>query len=104
MIGVYLWILLTTAIPDVLIKVIFFLSGLFLIVSVYALAKATTRPTRTSTTVVSGLIGGAHAYMAVILFPEWLFGTFMFFWLVLGLLVAAAAIHWLPETDFQTTA
>ena len=83
---------------------IFFLSALVTAASVYALARAETRKSRTTFTVISGLVGGAHAYMAIILFPEWLFGTFMFFWLVLGLLVAAAAIQWLPETDFHTTA
>ena len=104
MIGVYIWILLTTPIADVIVKLAFFFSALVLVGSVYALAKAKTRPSRTSATVLSGLVGGAHAYMAVILFPEWLFGTFMFFWFFLGLLVAAAAIQWLPETDFETTA
>jgi len=101
MIGVYFWILITTTIPDVTIKLIFFFSGLVLVGSVYALAKAKTRPSRTSATVLSGLVGGAHAYMAVILFPEWLFGTFMFFWFFLGMLIAAASIQWLPETDLE---
>ena len=101
MIGVYFWILITTTIPDVVIKFVFLLSGIAMVGSVYALSKAKTRPSRTSSTVASGLIGGAHAYMAVVLFPEWLFGTFMFFWLFIGLLISAAAIQWLPETDID---
>lgn len=104
MIGVYFYIIVTAAIPDVTLKLAFFLSGIVLVGSVYALSKANTRSSRTSLTVISGLVGGAHAFMDIVLFQDWYYGTFLFFWLFLGMLLAAAALHWLPETDSETTA
>lgn len=104
MIGVYIYIILTATIPDVILKLAFFLTGLVLIASVYALAKANSRSSRTSLTVISGLFGGAHVYMQFVLFPDLLFGAFLFIWFLLGILLAAAALHWLPETDQETTA
>ncbi|MGY5860466.1 MAG: hypothetical protein RTU63_13935 [Candidatus Thorarchaeota archaeon] len=103
-IGVYFWILLTATMPDALTKIIFILSGIVLAASVYALAMAKTRPRRTSLTVISGLVGGAHVYMDITVFPDWFFGMFLFIWFFLGMLMAAAALHWLPETDLETTA
>jgi hypothetical protein len=103
-IGVYFWIILITPMADSLLKIIFFISGLVLAASVYSLARAETRSGRTSLTIVSGLVGGAHAYMDITLFPDWFFGMFLFFWFFLAMLLSAAALHWLPETDFETTA
>ena len=99
LLGVYFWIILTATIPDLLIKLAFFLSALTIVVSTFGLARAKTRAGRTSLTMVSGLIGGSHAYMDIILFPDWLYGAFLFFWFGLGLLLSAAALAWLPETD-----
>ena len=103
-IGVYFYIILTAPISDVLTKMIFFLSGFTVAATVYALARAKTRSSRTSLTVISGLVGGAHVYMDITLFPDWFFGMFLFIWFFLGMLLAAAALHWLPETDKETTA
>ena len=103
-IGVYFWIILITPMADAMIKVIFFISGLVVAGSVYALARAETRSSRTSLTIISGLVGGAHCYMDIILFPDWFFGMFLFIWFFLGMLLSAAALHWLPETDLETTA
>ena len=103
-VGSYFWLILNAPIADAMIKITFFLSGIVMVGSVYALARAKTRPARTAFTVLSGLVGGAHAYMDVTLYPEWLYGTFLFFWLFFGMLLTAAALHWLPETDFETTA
>jgi hypothetical protein len=105
MIGIYFYIILTATIPDPIIYLAFILSGVLLVASVYGLARAQTRSARTSLTIISGLFGGAHAYMDIALFPmDWLFGSFLFIWFFLGLLIAAAALYWLPETDFETTA
>jgi len=105
MIGVYFYIILTATIPDVMLKLAFYLSGFVVAGSVYALARAKTRSSRTSLTVISGLVGGAHAFMDITLFSgDWFYGTFLFIWFFLGMLLAAAALHWLPETDFETTA
>jgi len=102
--GVYFWIILTAAILDAMVKLVFFLSGLILMISTFALAAAKTRSSRTILTILSGLVGGTHAFMDIVLFPNWMYGTLMFFWLLFGLLLACAAIAWLPETDFETTA
>lgn len=98
-IGVYFWIIITTPIPDAMIKLAFFASGLGLVISTFVLAGAKTRSSRTILTMTSGLIGGAHAYMDIVLFQDWFYGTFLFFWFGFGLLLACAAIAWLPETD-----
>lgn len=103
-VGSYFWLILNAPIADAMVKITFFLSGILLVGSVYALSIAKTRPGRTSLTVLSGLVGGAHAYMDIVLYPDWLFGTFLFFWLFFGMLLTAAALHWLPETDLETTA
>jgi hypothetical protein len=97
--GVYFWIILTAAIPDVMVKLAFFLSGLILMISTFALAAAKSRSGRTILTILSGLVGGTHAYMDIVLFPDWMYGTLMFFWLLFGLLLSCAAFAWLPETD-----
>jgi hypothetical protein len=105
MIGIYFYIILTATIPDLIIRMSFILSGVILAAAVYGLARAKTRSARTSLTIISGLFGGAHAYMDIALFPmDWLFGSFLFIWFFLGMLVAAASLYWLPETDFETTA
>lgn len=97
--SIYFWIILTAAIPDIMIKLAFFLSGLILMISTFALTAAKTRSGRTILTILSGLVGGVHAYMDIILFPDWMVGTLLFFWLTFGLLLACAALAWLPETD-----
>ena len=105
MIGIYFYIILTATISDPIIYAAFILSGFMTAASVYGLARAPTRSARTSLTIISGLVGGAHAYMDIALFPlDWLFGSLMFIWFFLGLLIAAAALYWLPETDSETTA
>lgn len=105
MIAIYFYIILTAVIPDPLIKLVFILSGFLVAASVYGLGNAKTRSARTSLTIISGLSGGAHAYMDIALFPmDWLFGSFLFIWFFLGMLIAAAALFWLPETDLETTA
>ena len=82
-----------------MVKLFFFLSGLVLVLSTIALGQAKTRPGRTGLTIFSGLIGGVHGYMDIVLFPNWLFGTLLFFWIGFGVLLTAAALSWLPETD-----
>jgi len=104
MIGVYFYIILTATIPNDVLKIAFWLTGVILAASVYALSKADTRGSRTSLTVIAGLIGGAHTFMQFALFPDFLFGTFLFIWFFLGMLLSAASLHWLPETDLETTA
>lgn len=98
--GVYFWIILNATILDIMVKLVFFLSGLILMISTFALAAAKTRSGRTILTILSGLVGGSHAYMVIVLFSnDWLYGTLLFFWLLFGLLLACAAFAWLPETD-----
>ena len=104
MIGVYFYIILTATIPDDVLKIAFCLSGIVLAAAVYALAKADTRRSRTSLTVITGLVGGAHTFMQFVLFPDFLFGAFLFIWFFLGMLLSAASLQWLPETDLETTA
>ena len=104
MMGVYFYIILTATIPDVTLKSAFYLTGLILVASVYGLCRTKTRSGRTTLTAISGLFGGAHAFMDFVLFPDFVFGFFLFLWLFLGLLLAGAALFWLPETDHETTA
>jgi hypothetical protein len=87
-----------------MLKIMFNLSGIFTVAAVYGLGKASTRASRTSMTIIAGLVGGAHTFMQFALFPDFLQGVFLFFWLFIGLLIGAAALFWLPETDDETTA
>ena len=86
-------------IMDVIIKVIFFLTGISLVFSTFALAGAKKRASRMIFTIISGLTGGAHGFLDIVLFQKSFQGALLFSWLTFGLLLAFAALAWLPETD-----
>ncbi len=99
LLGSYFWIILTAAIVDAMIKVTFFLTGFFLVLSTFALAGAKRRGPRVIFTAISGLTGGIHGYLDIVSFREGFWGALMFSWLAFGLLLSFAALAWLPETD-----
>ncbi|MBN2229133.1 MAG: hypothetical protein JW779_06025 [Candidatus Thorarchaeota archaeon] len=99
LLGVYFWIILTATISDIAIKLVLFLSGIVTVCSTFALARTKSRPGRVSLTTLSGIIGGVHGFLIITLFPEGLMGALLFFWMACGLLLAFAALAWLPETD-----
>jgi len=97
--GSYFWLILTAIIPDTFIRFTFFLTGLILVISTFALAGAKKRPPRIAFTTISGLSGGVHGYLDIVLFQEGLWGALLFSWMAFGLLLSFAALAWLPETD-----
>jgi hypothetical protein len=99
LLGAYFWMILTATIVDIFIKATFFLTGLIVVLSTFGLAGAKKRSSRVILTTMSGLIGGVHGYLDIVLFPADLWGALLFAWLAFGLLLAFAALAWLPETD-----
>ncbi|MGQ4911547.1 MAG: hypothetical protein ACP6KW_05200 [Candidatus Thorarchaeota archaeon] len=99
-IGVYFWIILTAQIANQLIHLIFILTGFIATVSTMGLAKAHSRSGRLGLTMLSGLVGGVHGHLDITLYPmdTWGFmGTILFFWWLLGLMLAFAALFWGTE-------
>ncbi|TFG32734.1 hypothetical protein EU527_09385 [Candidatus Thorarchaeota archaeon] len=103
LIGTYFWLIVSSDIPDRTIKTLLFLSGFSLVLSTFALAGMTKRRSRIIFTIISGLSGGIHGYLDIIIFQENLWGALLFGWISFGLLLAFAALAWLPETDYSTS-
>ncbi|TFG33624.1 hypothetical protein EU527_07395 [Candidatus Thorarchaeota archaeon] len=99
LIGAYFWLIVTADITDRMVKMAFFLTGFCLVLSTFALAGATKRVSRIAFTTISGLSGGIHGYLDIVLFQEGLWGALLFGWIAFGLLLAYAALAWIPETD-----
>lgn len=99
LLGAYFWLILTASIPNLMIKTMFFLTGICLVFSTFALAGAKKKASRIIFTIISGLAGGIHGYLDIVLFQEGLWGAMLFGWIVFGLMLSYAALAWLPETD-----
>ena len=99
LLGAYFWLLLTANISDLIIKASFFLSGIILVFSTFALAGAKKRSFRIIFTTISGLSGGIHGFLDIVLFQEGLWGALLFAWIAFALMLSYAALAWLPEVD-----
>lgn len=98
LLGVYFWNILTVnlAPQNMFFHWILIMSGILLIASAFGFAAANTRSSRVSLTMISGILGGVHAFLIFVLF-EILTGIIMFAWMAMGLLTAFAAFNWLQE-------
>ncbi len=96
LIGAYLWVVLTTITSGALFNYVLFIDGLLLVVSTFGLAFAATRSGRIGLTMISGVLGGIHGYLDIVLFPP-IVGIVMFAWIAFGLLLSFATLSWLHE-------
>lgn len=98
LLGAYFWTLMNATI--VVVNMIFYLTlvlgGMLLAVSTFGFASANTRSSRIGLTVLSGVLGGIHAYLLLTMF-DLIMGIILFAWMGIGLLVAFAAFSWLNE-------
>ncbi len=96
LVGSYLWLILNEAIANVIFHMILFMSGVFLIAAALGFAAAKTRSSRIGLTMLSGIVGGIHAYLIFVLF-DLIAGIILFAWIAFGSLVAFATLSWLQE-------
>ena len=94
--GAYFWTILNATIVVVAFHWILVFSGLLLAVSSFGFASANTRSSRVSLTMLSGVLGGIHAYLIFSLY-DLIMGIVLFAWMAFGLLLAFAAFNWLYE-------
>ena len=71
-------------------------SGLFLAIASFGFAAANTRSSRVALTMLTGILGGIHAYLIFTTY-DLIMGIIFFAWMAFGLLVAFAAFTWLHE-------
>ena len=95
--GAYFFVLLLSPIVDPLIRIVFFLTGILLVISSLSLAYAKTRKERISLTIISGVFGGIHGYLDLALYLEGFMGIIMFAWIAAGLLLTFACFSWILE-------
>jgi hypothetical protein len=96
--GAYFWLLLTpTIVIQTLWHFLLIVSGILLVASTLALGASTTRSGRTGLTMLTGVFGGVHGYLDLILFNDLFVGVILFAWIAFSLLIAFAAFSWLRE-------
>jgi hypothetical protein len=96
LIGAYFWLILNVTIVNLLIHMVFIMSGIFLVASALGFAAAETRSSRIGLTMLSGSVGGIHAYLIFVSFDV-IAGIVLFAWIAFGALVAFATLSWLQE-------
>ncbi len=96
LIGAYIWLILNMTVVNLLIQMIFVMSGIFLVASALGFAVAQTRSSRVGLTMLSGIVGGIHAYLIFVLF-DFIAAIVLFAWIAFGALVAFATLSWLQE-------
>ena len=96
LIGAYFWLILNVTIVNLLIQMIFVMSGIFLVISALGFAAAQTRSSRIGLTMLSGSVGGIHLYLIFAQFDV-IAGIVLFAWVAFGSLVAFASLNWLQE-------
>ena len=96
--GAYFWTILNTPVLFVNIGLIWLLvfSGMFLTITAFGFVAANTRSSRVALTMMTGILGGIHAYLIFTLY-DLIMGIILFAWMAFGLLVAFAAFNWLYE-------
>ena len=95
--GAYIWTIMNTPVlaSPIMVWILVF-SGLFLAISAFGFAAANTRSSRVGLTMLSGILGGIHAYLIFTMY-DLIMGIILFAWMGFGLLVAFAAFNWLHE-------
>ncbi|MFW9893914.1 MAG: hypothetical protein ACFFFO_17045 [Candidatus Thorarchaeota archaeon] len=96
LVGAYFWLILNHMIANVIFHAILVMSGVFLVASALGFAAAKTRSSRIGLTMLSGIVGGIHAYLIFVLF-DLISGIVLFAWIAFGTLVAFATLSWLQE-------
>jgi hypothetical protein len=96
--GAYMWTIMNTTVVVVNIIFIWILvfGGLLLAVSAFGFAAANTRSSRIGLTMLTGILGGIHAYLIFTMY-DLIMGIILFAWMAFGLLIAFAAFNWLHE-------
>ncbi len=96
LIGAYFWLILNATIVNLLIHMVFVMSGVFLVTSALGFAAAQTRSSRVGLTMLSGSVGGIHLYLIFAQFDV-IAGIVLFAWVAFGSLLAFATLNWLQE-------
>ena len=98
LVGAYFWYIMTTTI--VVVSIFFYwilvLGGFLLVGTTFGFASANTRSSRVALTMLTGILGGIHAYLIFTMY-DIIMGIILFAWMGFGLLVAFAAFNWLYE-------
>ncbi|MFX1482887.1 MAG: hypothetical protein ACFFCP_06830 [Promethearchaeota archaeon] len=97
LVGSYFWLILIEMITNVIFHAILIMSGVFLVASALGFAAAKTRSSRIGLTMISGIVGGIHAYLIFVLFTDLIIAIVLFAWIAFGTLVAFATLSWLQE-------
>ena len=98
LLGAYFWTLMNTTIIGVsfILYMILVLGGMLLVGSAFGFSSANTRSSRVGLTMLSGILGGIHAFLIFTMF-DLIIGIILFAWMGIGLLIAFAAFSWLHE-------
>ena len=97
LVGAYFWTILVAPIIDMLAHLLLLLTGFLVVISTLGLAVMKTKPSRVGLTMLSGAVGGVHAYLDLALFTDWFIAIIMFAWIALALLLTFATFSWLLE-------
>ena len=96
LVGSYLWLILNTVITNMLFHAILFFTGIFLVIAALGFATARTRSSRVALTMLTGIVGGVHAFLIFVSY-DLISGIVLFAWVAFGTLLAFAALSWLQE-------
>jgi hypothetical protein len=96
LVGSYLWLILNASIANLLFHAILVMSGIFLVAAALGFATANTRSSRVALTMLSGIVGGIHAYLIFVSF-DLISAIVLFAWVAFGALLAFATLSWLQE-------
>ncbi|MHA2056733.1 MAG: hypothetical protein ACXACG_03250 [Candidatus Thorarchaeota archaeon] len=98
LLGAYFWTLLNASIfvIDRIFLFLLIMGGMLLVASAFGFASANTRSSRVGLTMLSGILGGIHAFLIFTLF-DLIMGIILFAWMGIGLLIGFAAFSWLHE-------
>ncbi len=98
LVGAYFWYIMNTTVlvVSILFRLILVLGGLLLVATAFGFAAAKTRSSRVALTMMTGILGGIHAYLIFTMY-DLIMGIILFAWMAFGLLIAFAAFNWLYE-------
>ena len=98
LLGAYFWTIMnaTIVVVNIIFHFLLVLGGMLLVVSAFGFASANTRSSRVGLTMLTGILGGIHAYLVFMMF-DLIMGIVLFAWMAFGLLIAFAAFNWLYE-------
>lgn len=94
--GGYIWTIMNVVVLNMFFLWILVFSGIFLAITSFGFVSANTRSSRVALTMMSGILGGIHAYLIFTMYDV-IMGIILFAWMAFGLLVAFAAFNWLYE-------